>query len=83
MKKDVKRIAKRGKDMAKLTLALELLASCEPMSPIYKDHPLKGEMQGYRECHIETDWLLIYCIFEDKLILCASGTGTHADIFDA
>jgi mRNA interferase YafQ len=48
----------------------------------YKDHPLKGEMNGYRECHIEPDWLLVYRISEDKLILLASGTGTHLDLFE-
>jgi len=48
----------------------------------YYDHPLKGEMSGYRECHIEWDWILIYQVFEDRLILSASGTGTHSDLFD-
>ena len=48
----------------------------------YKDHPLKGEMSGFRECHIEPNWLLVYQILNDELILLAAGTGAHADLFD-
>ena len=81
-KRDVKRMKKRGKDMEKLTVALDLLASGESMPEKYKDHPLRGELQGYRECHIEPDWLLIYRIVQDELILLAAGTGTHSDLFD-
>jgi mRNA interferase YafQ len=82
MKHDVKRIKKRGKDLLKLHAALQILASQELVPQGYKDHQLKGEMHEYRECHIEPDWLLIYRIFEEKLILSAFGTGTHADLFD-
>jgi mRNA interferase YafQ len=82
MKRDVKRIIKRGKDKSKLLAALDLLASQLPMPEKYHDHALKGEMDGYRECHIEPDWLLIYEIIEDSLILLAIGTGTHSDLFD-
>ena len=82
MKKDVKRMRKRGKDLGKLTVAIDLLASGESMPENYKDHPLRGELHGYRECHIEPDWLLIYRIVQDELILLAAGTGTHFDLFD-
>ncbi len=82
MKRDVKRMCKRGKDPSKLTAALTLLASRQQMPERYRDHPLKGEMQGYRECHIEPDWLLVYAIFEDRLVLLAAGAGTHSDLFD-
>ena len=82
MKRDAKRMKKRGKDMAKLTDTLAKLASCQPMPPKHRDHQLKGNMKEFRECHIEPDWLLIYQIFEDKLILSASGTGTHSDLFN-
>jgi mRNA interferase YafQ len=81
MKRDVKRAQKRGKDINKLTITLDLLSSGQPMPEKYNDHPLKGEMKEYRECHIEPDWLLVYQIAEDKLILYASGTGTHSDLF--
>ena len=82
MKRDVKRMRKRGKDMSKLDAVLRLLASGEPMPPTYRDHKLSGNFSDFRECHIESDWLLIYQIFEDKLILSATGTGTHSDLFD-
>jgi len=82
MKRDVKREKKRGKDLSKLTVALDLLASGKPMPEKYRDHPLKGEMRGYRECHLESDWLLVYQIIQSKLVLLASGTGTHVDLFD-
>jgi len=82
MKHDMKRMSKRGKDIFKMATALDLLASGEQMPEKYQDHPLRGDMRGYRECHIEPDWLLIYKIDNDQLILLASGTGAHADLFD-
>jgi len=81
MKRDVKLMQKRGKDISKLTTTLSLLASGKPMPPKYRDHRLSGHLNDFRECHIEGDWLLMYQIFEDKLILSASGTGTHSDLF--
>lgn len=83
MKRDVKLMKKRGKDISKLVKVLSLLTSGEPMPSQYRDHPLNGELKDFRECHIEGDWLLLYQIFEDRLILSASGTGTHADLFGA
>jgi len=82
MRRDVKRMRKRGKDMSKLDVVLRLLASQKPLSPIYRDHQLSGSLSDFRECHIEPDWLLIYQIMKDKLMLSASGTGTHSDLFD-
>ena len=81
MKRDVKLMKKRGKDIAKLTAALNLLANRAPMPERYQDHSLTGNLKDFRECHIEPNWLLIYQIFEDKLILSATGTGTHSDLF--
>jgi len=81
MKRDVKLMRKRGKDISKLTTALSQLASGKPMPPNYRDHQLDGNLSDFRECHIEGNWLLIYQIFEDKLIVSASGTGTHSDLF--
>ena len=84
MRRDVKRVEKRGNDMNKLISTLTLLASGEPMPSKYRDHRLKGKLSDFRECHIdgEGDWLLLYQIFDDVLILSASGTGTHSDLFD-
>jgi len=81
MKRDAKLMKKRGKDMTKLVDTLKLLANRKPMPKQYKDHQLSGNLKDFRECHIEPDWLLIYQIFESKLILSASGTGTHSDLF--
>ena len=82
MKRDAKRMRKRGKDMSKLTTALNLLASQKPMPKRYMDHQLTGNLKAFRECHIESDWLLVYQVFEDILILSATGTGAHSDLFD-
>lgn len=81
MKKDVKLMKKRGKDIGKLVLALSLLASGGQLPPQYKDHALSGNLRDFRECHIESDWLLMYQIYEDTLILSATATGSHADLF--
>jgi mRNA interferase YafQ len=81
MKRDAKRMKKRGKDMGKLTVVLNLLASQMPIPDHYHDHQLTGDLKDFRECHIEPDWLLVYQVFEDTLILSASGTGTHSDLF--
>ncbi len=52
-----------------------------PLDEKYKDHPLSGNYKGYRECHIQPDWLLIYLIEDDILTLTLVDTGTHADLF--
>ena len=59
-KKDAKRALKRGKDMAKLKAMVERLIDGEPLPPECRDHPLRGDFAGSRDCHIEPDWLLIY-----------------------
>lgn len=81
MKRDAKRMKKRGKDISKLTNVLSQLASGSTLADKYKDHQLSGNMSDFRECHIESDWLLVYRIEDDKLILTATETGTHSDIF--
>lgn len=80
-KKDYKRIVKRGYDVSKLTEVLEMLAEEKELPPKYKDHDLKGDYIGCRECHITPDWLLIYEISGDNLILYLTRTGTHSDLF--
>lgn len=72
---------KRGKDMNKLIEALSLLASGNQMPDRYKDHQLQGNLKDFRECHIEPDWLLMYQVFKNELILTATATGTHTDLF--
>jgi mRNA interferase YafQ len=80
-RRDVKRAAKRGKDMSKLRELISLLAAEARLPDRYRDHPLRGEWKGYRDAHIEPDWLLIYRIVGDELHLVR--TGSHADLFDA
>ncbi len=65
--------------MSKLRDVLSLLIAAEPLPPRLKDHPLTGDWGGYRDCHIEPDWLLLYKIDGNDLIL--ARTGTHADLF--
>ena len=70
-KKDLKRSKKRGKDLNKLYSIITK----------YKDHPLTGNYEGFRELHIEPDWLLIYAIKDDMLVLSLTRTGSHSDLF--
>jgi mRNA interferase YafQ len=79
-KRDVKRAGKRGKGMSKLRELLLLLIEQQPLPARFKDHPLKGQWIGFRDAHIEPDWLLIYRIDADTLQL--ARTGSHADLFD-
>lgn len=78
MKQGIKRVIKRGKDISKLNEVLKILAAQNPLPKQYSDHKLTGG-GNFRECHIEPDWLLVYRIFEDKLILSAIATGTHRE----
>jgi mRNA interferase YafQ len=70
---------KQGRDMGKLREVIELLLNEEPLPSQYVDHPLKGSRQGFRDCHIEWDWLLIYAVVGEELRL--SNTGSHIDVF--
>lgn len=81
MKKDVKRMKKRGKNINLLITVLELLSSGQRLPEQYRDHSLSGNKANFRECHIEPDWLLIYRIEKEKLILSAIETGSHSDLF--
>lgn len=78
-RRDVKLAQRRGKDLSKLRELILLLAEDQPLPPRYKDHPLSGDWKHYRDCHIESDWLLIYKIEGDDLYLVR--TGTHSDLF--
>ena len=80
-KKDVKLADKRGCDMAKLKAVLELLIEGEPLPPEFKDHPLRGNYAGSRDCHIKPDWVLIYTLTEKDTHVCFERTGTHSDLF--
>ena len=79
-KKDVKRAERRGKDIDKFKAVLSLLIEEKPLPASYRDHPLRGDWAGFRDLHIEPDWLLLYRIEGNELRL--ARTGTHADLFD-
>lgn len=79
--KDLKKVQKRGYDISLLTTVLNILANGESLPSKYKDHNLTGNYKGCRECHITPDWLLIYEILDDELILYLTRTGTHSDLF--
>lgn len=79
--KDRKLIIKRGYNIQKLKDVIALLRENTPLPAKYLDHALSGNYAGYRECHIEPDWLLIYKIKNDTLTLVLSRTGTHSDLF--
>ncbi|HBE16883.1 MAG TPA: type II toxin-antitoxin system mRNA interferase toxin, RelE/StbE family [Cyanobacteria bacterium UBA11149] len=79
-KKDLKRLAKRGKFINKLEEAIDKLQAGINLEQRYRNHQLIGNWFPYWECHIESDWLLIYQQTETELILIR--TGTHSDLFD-
>ena len=79
-KRDYKKAKKRGCDISKLLEMVTRLASGEKLEPKYKDHILGGQYPDCRECHIEPDWLLIYQLTEEELVLIR--TGSHADLFE-
>ena len=78
---DLKRSKKRGQNLQLLTDVIRKLAAGEPLPEKNRDHALKGEYAGCRECHITSDWLLIYAIRNDLLELYLTRTGTHSDLF--
>lgn len=80
-KKDVRAAHKRGYDLRLLTDVIMKLANDEKLDAKYKDHALSGDYADFRECHITSDWLLIYQFVDDELILYLSRTGTHSDLF--
>lgn len=79
--KDLKRIQKRGYDLELLTEVIRKLATGEELPPKNRDHVLVGDYSGCRECHIAPDWLLVYEIDGDELLLYLTRTGTHSDLF--
>ena len=61
---------------------IDTLLSDVPLEPRHRDHQLTESMKDYRECHIQPDWLLMYRIEKERLVLVANRTGTHSDLFD-
>lgn len=81
-KKTRKLAKKRGLNLDLLQEPIIMLAKGEQLPAKYRDHQLQGKLSMFRKCHIKGDWLLVYRIIEDKLILSLHSTGTHADLFE-
>jgi mRNA interferase YafQ len=77
--RDVKRLRKRGKNLDKLKVVIRSLVAGEALDPIHREHKLVGSYRGRRECHIESDWLLVYKVARGLIIF--ERTGTHAELF--
>ncbi|GHP22858.1 hypothetical protein VN1175_06070 [Helicobacter pylori] len=77
--KDLKILVKNGFDLKLLYKVVENLAKEQPLAPKYKDHPLKGGLKDFRECHIKADILLVYLVKDDELILVR--LGSHSELF--
>jgi mRNA interferase YafQ len=80
-KKSYKLMKKRGLDISLLDDVVDKLRQGIPLEEKYKDHGLSGNYEGFRECHIKPDWLLIYLIENDILTLTLVDTGSHSDLF--
>ena len=80
-KKGLKLAKKRGLDLKLIEDIVDKLQNGIPLEEKYRDHELKGKFKGFRECHIQPDWLLLYLIEADVLVLTLVDTGTHSDMF--
>ncbi len=78
-RKDIKKLQKRGKELGKLRIVMDLLLSRSQLPAGFRDHALTGNWNGWRDCHIEPDWLMIYKLLPDELLL--GRTGSHSDLF--
>ena len=80
-KRDYKLAMKRNKDMALIDDCIRMLAARKILPPKYRDHELTGNWRGHRECHIQPDWLLIYRIEGNDLVLILARSGSHSDLY--
>jgi mRNA interferase YafQ len=79
-KRDYRLAKKRGQDLKLLQEIILMLADGKPLPEKNRDHPLIGDWKGFRECHITPDWLLVYKLEDDILVLTLTRTGTHSDL---
>lgn len=77
--RELEKARKRGLDMSRIKTLIECLLSGKPLAAKHKNHKLKGNFVGYWECHIESDWLLVYK--KDDAHIYFARTGTHSDLF--
>jgi mRNA interferase YafQ len=79
-KRDLKRLSKRGKDLDRLDAVVETIRLGGQLEPRHRDHALTGDRKGFRDCHVEPDWILIYRVDDEAVYL--DRTGTHADLLE-
>ena len=79
-KKDYKKVKKQNKDITKIEFIIKELASGKVLDQKYKDHQLSGRWKEHRDCHIEPDWILIYRLTPNSLVL--ERTGSHSELFE-
>ena len=79
-KRDLKRMIRQGHDLSELAHVVDTLAAGKKLDEKYVDHPLSNNWKGFRDCHIRPDWVLIYKLEEDVLILTLTRTGSHAEL---
>jgi mRNA interferase YafQ len=79
--KDAKRVRKRGEDMTRILTVVDALRNRRPLADRHRDHALSGDWQGWRDCHVEPDWVLVYRVDEEAGELILGRTGTHSDLF--
>jgi len=80
-KRDLKKVKKQGKNVTLLESVIKIIASGEQLEAKYRDHALRGNFSGCRECHITPDWLLVYRIDKGELELILLHTKSHSDLF--
>ena len=80
-KRDVELARKRGYNIELLNDVVNMIAEGQKLPPRYRDHELNGDFSGLRECHVQSDWLLVYRIDNDEVKLLLLRTGTHSDLF--
>lgn len=79
-KRDLKRLQKQGKNMEKLKTVIRLLCEGKKLPSKYSDHPLKGGWSDFHDCHIEPDWVLIYRVEQEELLLVLARSGSHSEL---
>ncbi len=80
-KRDLKLAKKQGKDIDKLFDVISIIAEGKKLDKKYRDHNLSGDYAGCRECHVEPDWLLVYEVMDNVLVLMVYRVGTHSELF--
>lgn len=81
-RKDYKKTLQSGKNISKLETVIDTLAAGKKLDDKHRDHALKGKLKGKRECHISSDWLLLYEKDEDRLLLFLLKTGDHRHVLN-